>query len=74
MNIEQLVTMANQIGTFFKSSPDKAQAKKDIVMHIKRFWALTMRLQLIEYTQNNAGAGLEPLVKEAILEHQALLA
>jgi hypothetical protein len=33
-----------------------------------------MRLQLIEYTQNNAGAGLEPLVKEAILEHQALLA
>jgi formate dehydrogenase subunit delta len=74
MNIEQLVTMANQIGTFFKSAPDKVQAKKDIVMHIKRFWALTMRLQLIEYTQNNAGAGLEPLVKEAILEHQALLA
>jgi formate dehydrogenase subunit delta len=74
MNIEQLVTMANQIGTFFKSAPDKAQAKKDIVMHIKRFWALTMRLQLIEYTQNNAGAGLEPLVREAILEHQALLA
>lgn len=74
MNIEQLVTMANQIGTFFKSAPDKVQAKKDIVMHIKRFWALTMRLQLIEFTQNNAGAGLEPLVKEAILEHQALLA
>jgi formate dehydrogenase subunit delta len=74
MNIEQLVTMANQIGTFFKSAPDKAQAKKDIVMHIKRFWALTMRLQLLEHTQSNAGAGLEPLVKEAILEHQALLA
>jgi len=74
MNIEQLVTMANQIGTFFKSAPDKVQAKKDIAMHIKRFWALTMRLQLIEHTQSNAGAGLEPLVKEAILEHQALLA
>lgn len=74
MNIEQLVTMANQIGTFFKSSPDTAQAKKDIVMHIKRFWALTMRLQLLEHTQSNAGAGLEPLVKEAILEYQALLA
>jgi formate dehydrogenase subunit delta len=74
MNIEQLITMANQIGTFFKSSPDKEQAKKDIVMHIKRFWALSMRLQLIEHTQSHAGKGLEPIVKDAIIEHQALLA
>jgi formate dehydrogenase subunit delta len=73
MNIEQLITMANQIGTFFKSSPDAEQAKKDIVMHLKRFWALSMRLQLIEHAQQE-GKGLEPIVKEAILQHQALLA
>jgi formate dehydrogenase subunit delta len=73
MNIEQLITMANQIGTFFKSSPDQELAKKDIVMLLKRFWALSMRLQLIAHVQQD-GKGLEPIVKEAILQHQALLA
>lgn len=73
MNIEQLIIMANQIGTFFKSSPDDEQAKKDIAMHLKRFWALSMRLQLIEHAQHD-GKGLEPIVKAAILQHQALLA
>lgn len=73
MKIEQLITMANQIGTFFKSSPDEEQAKKDIVMHLKRFWALSMRLQLIEHVQHE-GTGLEPIVKDAIIQHQALLA
>lgn len=74
MNIEHLITMANQIGTFFKSYPDAEQAKKDIVMHLKRFWALQMRLQLIEHVQQHQGQGLEPIVKEAINEHTALLA
>mgnify|MGYP003344279279 CR=1 FL=1 len=73
MDIGHLVTMANQIGDFFKSYPDAEQAKKDIVMHIKRFWALNMRLQLIEHAQASA-QGLQPLVKEAVLEHHALLA
>lgn len=73
MDIGHLVTMANQIGDFFKSYPDTEQAKKDIVMHIKRFWALNMRLQLIEHAQASA-EGLEPLVKEAVLQHHALLA
>jgi formate dehydrogenase subunit delta len=73
MDIGHLVTMANQIGAFFKSYPDAEQAKKDIVMHIKRFWALNMRLQLIEHAQTSA-EGLEPLVKEAVIQHHALLA
>ncbi len=73
MDIGHLVTMANQIGDFFKSYPDAEQAKKDIVMHIKRFWALNMRLQLIEHAQASA-KGLNPMVKEAVLQHHALLA
>ena len=73
MDIGHLVTMANQIGDFFKSYPDTEQAKKDIVMHIKRFWALNMRLQLIEHAQASS-QGLQPLVKEAVLQHHALLA
>ena len=74
MNIEHLITMANQIGTFFKSYPDADQAKKDIVMHLKRFWALQMRLQLIEHVKQRQGEGLEAIVKEAIHEHSALVA
>ena len=73
MDIGHLVTMTNQIGDFFKSYPDAEQAKKDIVMHIKRFWALNMRLQLIEHAQASA-EGLSPMVKEAVLQHHALLA
>ena len=73
MDIGHLVTMANQIGDFFKSYPDAEQAKKDIVMHIKRFWALNMRLQLIVHAQTSA-KGLNPMVKEAVLQHHALLA
>lgn len=73
MDIQHLVTMANQIGAFFKSYPDAEQAKKDIVMHIKRFWALNMRLQLIEHAQQQ-GNGLDPIVQEAIVQHHGLLA
>jgi formate dehydrogenase subunit delta len=73
MDIQHLVTMANQIGAFFKSYPDTEQAKKDIVMHIKRFWALNMRLQLIEHAQQ-PGSGLDPMVQEAVVQHHALLA
>lgn len=74
MNIETLITMANQIGDFFKSYPDSEQAKKDIVIHIKRFWALRMRQQIVAHAHEQQGAGLMPMVQEAILQHQALLA
>jgi len=35
MQIEHLITMANQIGDFYKSFPDTEQAKKDIAKHKK---------------------------------------
>jgi formate dehydrogenase subunit delta len=50
MNTEHLVTMANQIGDFFQSYPDQELAKKEIVTHLKRFWASSMREQLMEHT------------------------
>jgi formate dehydrogenase subunit delta len=67
--------MANQIGDFFQANPDSAEAKKEIAGHLKKFWALSMRKQLvahIECTQAQ-GAGLNPIVGEAIKEHQATL-
>ncbi len=74
MKPEHLITMANQIGDFFKSYPDGEQAKQDIVTHIKRFWALRMRQQIVAHVRDHQGEGLHPMVSEAIRQHSALLA
>ncbi len=49
--------MANQIGSFFKSFPDKEQASKDIVFHINRFWTLEMRKEIKDnVSKGNVGS------------------
>ena len=69
MQIDHLVTMANQIGDFFKSFPDQTQAKKDIAHHLTRFWASSMRQQILLHVQNSNGAGLHDIVLDAINQH-----
>jgi formate dehydrogenase subunit delta len=69
MQTEHLVTMANQIGDFFKSFPDQTQAKKDIAQHLQRYWAGSMRKQLLTHVQEHQGLGLQPIVREAVSEH-----
>ncbi len=69
MKIEHLVTMANQIGDFFKSFPDQEQAKQDIAQHLIRFWASSMRDQILAHVIENNGEGLEPIVRDAIKAH-----
>ncbi len=69
MTNQQLITMANQIGAFFKSYPDQVQAGQDIGMHFNRYWALAMRQQIAQYVTDSAGAGLEPNVIDAIKAH-----
>jgi formate dehydrogenase subunit delta len=73
MNIDHLVTMANQIGSFFSAYPDAEQAKKDIASHLKRFWEQRMRKQIVQHVLENQGIGLEPIVQSAIKEHLAHL-
>ncbi|MES2013002.1 MAG: formate dehydrogenase subunit delta [Pseudomonadota bacterium] len=69
MKIEHLVTMANQIGDFFKSFPDQDEAKKDIAQHLTRFWAGSMCQQISAHVNNANGQGLEPIVRDAIKEY-----
>ncbi len=73
MSIENLITMANQIGDFFVANPDQEQAKQEIASHIKRFWAARMRQQLIKHVQSAQGAGLIPIVSQAVQQHETLL-
>ena len=64
MSPEKMVTMANQIATFFKTQPGHAPDK--IAAHLKDYWEPRMREQLKSYIASG-GAGLRPSVQEAAL-------
>jgi formate dehydrogenase subunit delta len=74
MDIHNLVKMANQIGTFFESMPDREQAKADIANHLKKFWEPRMRKTILQKMDGGEAEGLSPVVREAIDAHRALLA
>ena len=69
MNIDLLITMANQIGAFFKSYPDHEKAKEDIANHLTKFWVPPMRNQIKAHVEKEAGKGLELIVIDAIKKH-----
>ncbi|HWW04591.1 formate dehydrogenase subunit delta [Collimonas sp.] len=73
MNLEQLVKMANQIGSFFESMPDRQQAMADLASHLKRSWEPRMRRELLAYVDQQGGAELQPFVLEAIHLHVSTL-
>jgi formate dehydrogenase subunit delta len=64
MSPDRLVYMANQIGRFFATQgPDEAVA--GTADHIEKFWDPRMRATILAHVAAG-GAGLEPLVREAI--------
>lgn len=73
MHLENLVSMANQIGTFFSAYPDRQEALDGIATHIHKFWEPRMRLRLIEAVVAGQAQELMPLVSDAIQTHQAKL-
>lgn len=64
MQPEKMVTMINQIATYFQTQPGTDQARQ-VADHINDFWEPRMREQLVAHT--NAGAvGLSALAKQAV--------
>ena len=63
MSPEKMVTMANQIATFFDTQPGHAPDK--IAAHLKDYWEPRMRDQLKSYLRAG-GTGLRPSVQEAV--------
>ena len=59
MSPEKMITMANQIATFFATQPDQDRAER-AANHINDFWEPRMRLQLLAHLRNG-GAGLHEL-------------
>ncbi|MAM62640.1 formate dehydrogenase subunit delta [Maritimibacter sp. UBA3975] len=66
MSPEKMVTMANQIATFFMTQPGEDQASR-VADHINDFWEPRMRRQLLDYVAAG-GEGLSPLLIEATKE------
>jgi len=66
MHIEKLVTMANQIGSYFDAYPDREMARGEVANHIQRNWAPRMRRAIIEHLNNEGGKDLLPLVRDAL--------
>ncbi|MGB4812985.1 MAG: formate dehydrogenase subunit delta [Methylophilaceae bacterium] len=69
MDIQRLISMANQIGNFYESYPDQSMAPHDIADHLNKFWALPMRKQIAEYVQLQGGTELHAQVTKAIQSH-----
>ncbi len=66
MDAKKLVKMANEIGAFFQAEPDRQAALDGVAGHLKRFWDPRMRRELLRWVDEQAGAGLSPLVLDAI--------
>jgi formate dehydrogenase subunit delta len=65
MDNSNLIKMANNIGAFFKSEPDRDLAIEGVEQHIRNAWEPRMRKQIIEYL-DNGGAELMDIVAEAV--------
>lgn len=74
MDVNKLIIMANQIGVFFESMPDRQQAVQDIASHIKRFWEPRMRRAILDSLDQNSADGLSDIVREALSTHRQMLA
>lgn len=73
MNIDNLVHMANQIGTFFSAYPDREEAMEGIATHIHKFWEPRMRHLILDKLSPEQTPDMLPLVRDALQAHAAQL-
>ena len=72
MHTDPLVKMANQIAAFFDAMPDRAESLEGVALHIRKFWVPRMRQRFLAHV-DAGGAGLHPLVLQAVQAHRAVL-
>ncbi|RQH09742.1 formate dehydrogenase subunit delta [Paraburkholderia dinghuensis] len=73
MKADHLIEMANQIGMFFDSLPDRDEALFDIAEHIRRFWEPRMRRVLLAELDSGVEAGFTEIVLAALVKHRESL-
>lgn len=65
MNVEHLVTMANDIANFFIAEVGEEDAAASIALHLQRFWEPRMRAAIIAHA-GAGGAQMQPAVLAAV--------
>jgi len=63
--LQHLVQMANDIGAYFASEPDRAIALDGIATHVRRYWEPRMRRQIYAHL-DAGGAGIDELPLAAL--------
>jgi formate dehydrogenase subunit delta len=64
MSNQKLVTMANDIATFFRAEAQREEAIAGIVNHLSKFWTPRMRAKLLQQLKE-PHCGLNELSLEA---------
>lgn len=70
---DNLIRMANQIGIFFESMPDRQEALDGVATHLKKFWDPRMRQALLQHVDRADAGGIRDIVLAAIRERRALI-
>jgi formate dehydrogenase subunit delta len=70
---DNLIRMANQIGTFFESMPDRPEALEGIATHLKNFWDPRMRHAFLAQVDGKTDPQASEIVRSAVHAHRALL-
>ena len=65
MTTQRLVTMANQVASFFASYPE-GEAIDGTASHLKAYWDPRMRREIEAHLAEKAGAGLSHIALEAV--------
>jgi formate dehydrogenase subunit delta len=67
MDIHHLVSMANQIADFFKTSnPDRGDAVAATAQHLRSFWDPRMRREIVAHLADKGGEGLNEIARDAV--------
>ncbi|HXN09608.1 MAG TPA: formate dehydrogenase subunit delta [Steroidobacteraceae bacterium] len=56
MDIELLVTMANDVAAFFHAAAEPEQAARSVAAHLRNYWDPRMRRQIIDYVDAGGAA------------------
>ena len=75
MDNQNLIDMANRIGEFFDSMPDREEALTGVADHIRRFWEPRMRRALLSTLDEpqESGIAMSAFVREALVKHREQL-
>ena len=65
MDVQRLVSMANDIGNFFASAADRDAGIAGVADHLRKFWDPRMRKQLIAHLQSG-GTGLSDIARAGV--------